>query len=271
MNAAQSEREMLIIKVGTTTLTTVDSQSAVPTLHMSAFRSIGNQLQALHRQYDIVLVSSGAITAGMAACGIQNRPSAKDDIAELQRLASLGTSSLLHAWQSAMPSIRTGCLLLTRHSLHKIGDERSKAISTILQHCKHRDIPIVNENDAIAVDEIVYGDNDTLAAEIAVQLKTAGHAARLVLLSNVDGVYATPADSSTLIPRIENVDSYWQSAGESDSQHGTGGMRTKFSAARMATHAGVDMYIANGAKPNSIAQALAGKAGTHFVAHTKTT
>ena len=130
-------------------------------------------------------------------------------------------------------------------------------------------VPIVNENDAITHDEIAFGDNDTLAARFAVKIKQSqlfGGEVALVILSDVDGVYENIADNSSLIREIKNVDSYAHVVTGVVSDGGTGGMQTKFNAARIACRHGVDVYISNGQTEDVIRKTLMGALGTRFVA-----
>ena len=230
------------------------------------FERIGRQILNLKaRGMHIVLVSSAAITAGMATAGLLTRPSRQTLMPELQRLASIGWRQVLNAWSQALPGQIVGELLLTQHEL-QLNNERSELLRVTYALLGHGDIVIANENDAIAHEEIAVGDNDKLAALFATQLqrsKLYGNV-RLVLLSDVDGLYADKEDSGTLIRVVDDVSSQEHIAGDAGSANGTGGMKTKLAAANLANQSGMTMWIANGRTDNAIEQVLNGQIGTEF-------
>ncbi len=260
---AQTNRETLVIKVGTSTLTQ-QTEEGLYRLNQQAFSRIGAQIIQLKDMYDVVIVSSGAITAGLVELGESSRPDKTREMPKLQMLASLGNHHLVTAWRSVLPSVPVGSLLLTRHNLDNDARERSSAVHVIRELHAIGGIPVINENDAVTNEEIAFGDNDKLAAIVAARLVTASQSVKLVLLSDVDGVYADKHDSTTRIPVISRIDDYEHLAGGVGSANGTGGMVTKFAAARIATKAGVEMWIANGSRTHGILAALSGQTGTHF-------
>lgn len=262
-----SDRNLVVIKVGTSSLATTEATSGIPCLDKAAFQRIGAQVIELHKDNDVVIVTSGAIAAGMGKTRMSERPSSETQMAELQRLASVGNINLLNAWQSALGLIVVGGLLLTRLDLERRDNESSSAINTICTHLSHRDVPVINENDAIATEEIKFGDNDTLSAIVAAQLKHAypERDVKLVLLSDVDGLYERPGDSSSRIKTVTNLEEVAHFARGAGTENGTGGMVTKIAAAKIAMQAGVHMWIANGQKEAGITGALAGSIGTHFI------
>lgn len=253
---------ILIIKVGTSTITTEDNH-----LDSASFENISQQVTTLELNgYRPILVTSAGITAGMAATGMVERPSKTTDMPGLQRLASIGWRLVLNEYAKAMPHKTTGGLLLTKNEL-SMPTERDEALMVVHEMLTHHDIPIVNENDAITHEEIAYGDNDTLAATLAAKISRSrlfGNSVKLVLLSDVDGVYENVNDPTTLIREIIDIDTYSQLSGETGSPNGTGGMRTKKEAARIAITSGVEMWIANGRTENAIQRALNGDTGTYF-------
>lgn len=226
-----------------------------------SFRRIAKQVIQLKKQGDdVVLVSSGAITAGMMQTGISHRP--KGNMAALQRFASLGWHAVLGKWQRAL-SWSVGGVLLTQHSLNLQG-ECAEFQAVTHELLRAGDIPIINENDVISHAEIAFGDNDTLAATVAVRLADGYDATHLVILSDVRGVYRDKTDPSTVIGIIKTLDEYAHFAGDSTSEHGTGGMKAKFAAASVAQNGGVVMHIAYGRTERAVERAMRGQIGTTF-------
>jgi glutamate 5-kinase len=208
----------------------------------------------------VVLVSSGAIAAGIAPLGLKARPR---DLATQQAAASVG--QLLLAERYAASFARYGCtvgqVLLTADDLHRRGHYRN-AVRTLERLLALGVIPIVNENDTVATDEIRFGDNDRLAALVAHLVQ----ADALVLLSDIDGLYtADPRRAGAeLIADVDVADDLDAVRfGGIGSGVGTGGMATKIDAARIATSAGIPVLLGSASR---VADALAGTAGTSFAA-----
>lgn len=254
------ERPVVVVKVGTSTLMSPDKNGR-ELLNAAAFDRIGGQINQLHEaDNDIVVVTSAAITAGMIEAGCRERPR---DIVAKKRLAALGTPVIFNAWKEVIDPLCPP-MLLTRHSLQSEHD--MDELGPLLQYMlAERDVPLINENDAIASEEIKFGDNDTLSATAAVRIKKLGRqSVSLVMLSDVEGVYWDRHDHRTVIPEIPDIRNYEYVAAGAGSTHGTGGMHTKFQAAKLATAAGVPTYIAYGQRENAIIDALNGKIGTKF-------
>jgi glutamate 5-kinase len=256
-------REVVVVKVGTSTLVSRELSGA-ERLDAASFERIGSQINQLHSDgADVVLVTSAAITAGMIQTGLRKRP---EELLAKKRLASLGAPAIFTAWSDVITA-PSPSLLLTRHSLQiqHDDDELGPLLAYMLAE---RDVPLINENDAIASEEIRFGDNDTLSATVAIRIKKlggeGGEAVSLVMLSDVEGVYADRSDPATRIPCIDDIAAYEQLAAGVDSPHGTGGMQTKFEAAKLATAAGIPTYIAHGRREMAIIDALQGKTGTKF-------
>jgi glutamate 5-kinase len=222
------------------------------------------------QDFNVVLVSSGAITAGMVIKGMSERPNKTDDMSSLQYLSSIGWHHVLNAWSDVIGKDKVGGLLLTNRELG-LNKERDEAMRVIYKYLKSGDTAIANENDAIAHDEIAFGDNDTLAAALTIQIANStlfGNNIRLILLSHVDGVYENPDDpNSVIISRIENIEDYRHLAGDTSDPNGTGGMATKFNAAFVVNKHGIDMWVANGREEDVIIRTLNGEVGTHFTSH----
>jgi len=209
----------------------------------------------------VILVSSGAVAAGLGSCPGLVR---KRSIPEKQALAALGQSLLMEAWRRFF-DFPTAQILLTHDDLRN-RKRYVNARNTLRTLLELGALPIVNENDTVAVDELKVGDNDNLAAHVA----TLVEADLLLILSDVDGLYtANPSTDpgARLIPSVATIDaSVFARAGGRGSKVGTGGMITKLEAARKATSAGIEVVIANGREDRTVEALLAGRCpGTHFV------
>jgi glutamate 5-kinase len=259
---------VLVVKVGTSTLTKIQPNGQVA-LDFESFKRLGRQITDLQQYgYHVVIVSSAAITAGMVDVGLTVRPDANNDMPNLQRLASIGWRHILNAWSDAMDGVSIGELLLTKRELES-NKEEAEALRVSYELITHGNIPIINENDAITHEEIAFGDNDTLAAIFTSKIKQSklfGDNVSLIILSDIHGVYADINNEHSIIKQINDVDVHEHIAHNSSGNLGTGGMITKFAAAKIIRQSGADMYIANGRTNSVIQHALDKKIGTHFVA-----
>ncbi len=258
---------LTVVKVGTSTQieTLADGKER---LDMTSLGRIGQQVVARHEQgQNTLLISSGAIAAGMAAVGLSTRPKKDTAMHELQRLASIGWRHNLNAWDGVLNGLTIGGVLLTKRELD-LEDERQELIAVTHTMVNHGDIVIANENDVISHSEIAVGDNDSLAALYAAKLAGSGlfGTVNLVLLTDVDGLYRDISAKDSLIGVVDDLSQYQHLAGEAGSDKGTGGMRTKFAAAKIAGEAGINMWIANGRADNVIERAMTGETGTLFAA-----
>ncbi len=256
----------LVVKVGTSTLT-----NASGGMDRGFLSDLTRQL-AIERSRgaEVILVSSGAIRAGRDVLRRTSAPlSLPDTLPYKQAAAAIGQGQLMHAYTEAFAWRDVNCaqILLTRDDL---SDRRRflNARNTLLALLSLGVIPIINENDTVAVDEIKFGDNDNLAALVA----TLVSADLLLILSDVAGLYAVKPEADKpeppLIPIVERVDAKIIAlAGGAQSQSGTGGMRTKVEAARIATEAGIRTVIAPGRRENVIHEVMEGRGvGTQFLA-----
>jgi len=219
--------------------------------------------------YQVVIVSSGAIAAGIEALGLESRPT---NIPELQAAASVGQGLLLHEYSTLFSThgLKVGQVLLTQYDVtHRQQYLNSQnALKTLL---RLGIVPVINENDATAVDEIKFGDNDTLAALVANLVK----AGLLILLSDIEGLYTgDPRNNvceAALIETVDDITSDIESlAGGAGSCFGSGGMVTKIQAARIAVFAQVGMIIANGRRENVLVDVMDAKnVGTFFAPRKK--
>jgi len=254
--AVAAEATRVVVKVGSSSLTT-----AAGGIDPERVRALVDVLAETHAGgTEIVLVSSGAIAAGLAPLGLRRRPR---DLARQQAAASVGQGILVHRYteEFARHGQVTGQVLLTLDDVTRRGHYRN-AQRTFVSLLGMGVVPIVNENDTVATTEIRFGDNDRLAALVAHLV----HAQLLVLLSDVDGLYdGPPADpASRLLTDVRHAaDLDGVSVGKAGAAGvGTGGMRTKLEAARIATAAGIPVVLTDAGR---IAPALAGEpVGTLF-------
>ena len=249
----------IVIKIGTSTL-------AHPSGHLNIRRTetlckvISDIKNAGH---EIIIVSSGAIGMGVGKLGLRQRPT---DIPSKQAAASVGQCELMYTYDKLF-----GAYSQTVAQLLITGDDVASETrhhnfsNTINRLLELGAIPIINEHDTDATDEIVIGDNDTLAAIVAQSIR----ADLLILLSDIDGLYTADPHShpdAKLIPQISRIDDDVKAlAGVSGSNLGTGGMITKLRAAEICLSCGCDMVITNGSNPDHLYDILDGKSvGTIF-------
>jgi glutamate 5-kinase len=250
----------VVVKVGTNVLTGSDG-----TLDTSRLKSLAEQVHKLRQSgRKVVLVSSGAIGAGVGRLGLGKRPT---DLRHLQACAAVGQGFLMRAYQESLGEhgTHTAQILLTAGDF----DSRSRYLNvrnTILTLFEWECLPIINENDTVSVAEIRFGDNDHLAALVTNLLQ----APLLILLTVVDGLYAADPrtdPNASLVSTVPALDeTILGMAGSSRSTLGTGGMQSKLRAARLATTAGESVIMANGTRP-SILDAIfaAEQVGTLFL------
>lgn len=254
---------ILIIKVGTSTLTKTQEDGKV-SLDSNAFQNIASEALALQKKgYGIVIVSSAAIAAGITQLHMTDRPTA---IPELQRLASIGWRHILNTWATSFGDKNIGELLLTKQELDQ-ARERNEFVHVAQQLLINGDICVINENDAITHTEITFGDNDTLAGHVASRLQQSAllpGPVKLLILSDIQGVYADKDDPETLLPVIEDIEKMQKVAKGAQTKYGTGGMATKFLAAKIAHNAGVETWIGKGKQEQILSHLLDKKTGTHF-------
>jgi len=212
---------------------------------------------------EIVLVTSGAVGAGMGALGYEKRPA---ELAEMQACAAVGQSRLMamYAGLFAKHNLQVAQVLLTHDDLEH-HERHLNARNTLVTLLGRGVVPIINENDAISFTEIKFGDNDKLSALVAALLP----ADLLVILTTVDGVIENFGKASPkTIPVIEKIDSTIEKlAGGTTSATAVGGMKSKIAAAKIAVRSGIPLVIASGRKKSVLARILAGEnEGTLFVA-----
>ena len=249
----------IVIKVGTSTLA-----HATGRLNIRRVEQLCKVISDLKNAgHEIVLVSSGAIGMGVGKLSLRERP---QDMPTKQAAAAVGQCELMYTYDKLFSEYHhTVAQILLTGSDIRDAQRRENFHNTLFRLLELGVLPVINENDTIATEEIVIGDNDTLAAIVAVN---AG-AELLILLSDIDGLYTGDPHANPEAKLIAQVDELTPEilalAGDSSSGLGTGGMMTKLHAARIAAEAGCDMVIANGGNPDVLYDIVAGeRVGTRF-------
>ena len=236
-------------------------------LRLDVLRAVCDELAARHRAGDeLIVVSSGAIARGMRTLGLPARPSA---IADLQAASAVGQGGLYQSWRELLAEreVRSAQVLLTFFDL-RARTHYLNVRQTLRRLLDWRVVPVINENDTTTTDEISFGDNDFLAAQVAILLG----ADRLVLLTVTDGLFTADPRRDPAAVRVAEVVNFSAleelAIGHETSALGSGGMRSKVVAAEMATAAGMPAAIGSGLMRGDLALLLDGDraAGTHFEA-----
>ena len=245
----------IVAKLGTNLLTSGGEQ-----LDLARIRSLIDQVARLHeRGSEVIVVTSGAVAAGRARLGVAR---AGRGIPFRQVLASIGQSQLMQAYDSLLAErgIVTAQALLTRRDLaDRLGYLNAR--NTLLALLHYKVVPVVNENDAVAVEELAesrIGENDTLAALTANLVD----ADLLVLLMTREGLFTADPQrdpAAVLVPRVDKIDARIEAFAAGGEDQGTGGMVTKLAAARLATAAGTDVVMASGLEPDVLLRLAAGE------------
>ncbi|MDR1926732.1 MAG: glutamate 5-kinase [Endomicrobium sp.] len=246
----------IVIKVGTSTLTTKDGL-----LNRKYISDLVDKVVELQKDnHEILIVSSGAVAAGRFRFGGNFKAVTLRD---KQAFAAVGQPLVMNAYSNAFAKYGkvVAQLLLTR----EVFDKRINYINarnTLSTLLKSKVTPIMNENDSVSIDELNFGDNDTLASLVAAAID----ADELIIFTDVDGFYRGNPSTSSIIPRIEKITEEIENfaSRNSSSGKGTGGMKTKISAAKIAAASGVDTIITNGLKLNLLKDIVSGRqqAGT---------
>ena len=258
-----SKKKRIVVKVGTSTLT-----HGTGRLNMRRVEILVKTLADLQNAgHEIILVSSGAIGLGMAKLGLMNKPK---DTPTKQACASIGQCELMYLYDDLFSNygINVAQMLLTKYILLEGRKENvENALARIIQLGA---IPIVNENDTVAIDELELemGENDSLAANVAVLAK----ADLLIIMSDIEGLFDKDPhkyDDAELIPVVQSItDEIRALAGGAGSKLGTGGMATKIKAAEIARQGGIDLIIMNGRDPRRLYKIFENKpVGTLFKAN----
>ena len=257
--AVLKDVKRLVVKVGTSTLTYDTGKTNIRRMHklVSVLSDIVNS------GIEVALVTSGAIGVGVGKLGLKERPS---DISGRQAAATVGQCELMFMYDKLFGEYghTVGQLLITKSDVDS-EERRKNLVNPFEKLFDYGAVPIVNENDSVAVDEIVYGDNDSLSAIVAKLV----NADALIILTDIDGLYddnPNENEDAKLISQVDEItDELIAVAGGHGSRFSTGGMVTKLHAAQIAMDAGIDTIVMNGAAPENIYKALDGKQiGTFF-------
>ena len=260
------DKKRIVIKIGSSTIT----HSSTGTMDLGTLEKLVRLLTDLNNQgKEVVLVSSGAIAVGRKALGFKEKPT---ETKVRQACAAVGQAKLMMVYQKLFAEYNQVCaqVLMTKQTI--LNDiSRRNAENTCHELLDLGVIPIVNENDTVATDELEYtnfGDNDTLSAIVAALID----ADLLILMSDIDGLYTDDPrknKDAKFITVVETLDDELMKMGKgAGSSVGTGGMATKLAAAKIATSAGADMVIANGEEIGIIANIMEGEeVGTIFKAN----
>src|SRR6266567_6017344 len=210
-----------------------------------------------------IIVSSGAVAAGMRVVGLKERP---HDLTTGQACAAVGQSKMMHLYASmfAKHQLNVAQLLLTHGDLDsRTRHQNAKNTLERLLECKDV-VPVINENDSVAVEELRYGDNDKLSARVALLWP----ADLLILLTSVDGLMRlSDGGGAELLSLVEDVDAVLRLAQEEKGPHSVGGMLSKLHAVREAVHGGIECIIASGRRPEQMVDLVEGRGtGTRFLA-----
>ena len=250
----------LIIKIGSSSL--CDDEGNI---NKEKILNLIQQIAYIKRKgISITLVSSGAINAGVHVMNLECRP---QTIPQKQALAAIGQASLMQIYEDLFSLFNLKCAQILLN--HDDFDDRKRLMNfnNAMQALIEYDVvPIINENDTLAVEEIKVGDNDTLASLVV----PAVNADMVVLVSDIDGLYDDNPHTNKNARLIRNVDGITKEiesmAKDASSKVGTGGMITKLTAAKVSADAGVNMVLANGSEPNILLDILAGEnVGTLFL------
>ena len=243
-------KKKLVLKIGTSTLT-----NGTKLISRGKVEDIGRQILELRDKFDIVLVSSGAIAAARQRINISDFGKL---VESKQALSAIGQPLLMRIYNEIFTDfgIRTAQCLMTYRDFEN-ETSRQNTLNTLQELIKYSYIPIINENDTTAVEEIILGDNDKLSALVAALI----NADLLVLASDIDGVFdKNPhlhADAK-LIPEIKNIAEAKSLVEERDSGLGTGGMNSKLEAAMICQQVNIETWIVNGSGNNFLVNALEG-------------
>lgn len=251
----------IVVKVGTSTLT-----HATGNLNIRRVDKLCRVLSDIKNAgHEVILVSSGAVGMGVGKLSLKERPA---DIPSKQAVAAVGQCELMYTYDRAFSEYNhvIAQILLSADDIEN-EERRRNFHNTIFRLLELGVLPVINENDTVATEELTIGDNDTLSAVVAV---SAG-ADLLVLLSDIDGLYTADPHKdphARLLTEVREITPEITAlAGGRGSALGTGGMATKLHAAKIATEAGIDMIVANGSDPDVLYNITGGKAvGTRFIA-----
>jgi glutamate 5-kinase len=253
------KKQLVVVKIGSSSLTTVSG-----TISAVKMQDHVEALALLKKQgHDVILISSGAIAAGFGALGYHSRPKS---VAGKQAAAAVGQGLLMQHYNQLFQKYEMvpAQILLTREDFYS--QQRFQNLYSAMAELLHRGVvPIINENDSVAIDELTFGDNDMLSALVSGFL----HANALIILTDVNGIYdgnprvSPNAKKYNFIPEVSET--MLAAAGDSGSSVGTGGMKSKLLAAKKALSLGVSVFVGTGAGKEKLVDILAGKGDGTYV------
>lgn len=256
-------KQRIVVKIGSSSLTNTNGGLSTEKLaeHVEALALLKKT------GHDVILISSGAVAAGFKGLGYPTRPVT---IAGKQAAAAVGQGLLMQGYTEHFKqhNIVTAQLLLTRYGFMN-KEQYSNSYATLTELLKRDVLPIINENDSVAVDELTFGDNDMLSALVSGLI----HADLLIILTDVNGLYDSNPNENpnakkyNYLPEI--TDQLLQVASSSGSKMGTGGMRSKIEAAKTALSLGVNVFIGKGAGKEKLIDILAGKGDGTYIGNSK--
>ncbi len=244
-------KKKIVVKIGTSTLT-----AGTDWISRGKIEDIARQLVKMKTDYDIVLVSSGAIATAKQFISINGW---QNVVASKQAMSAIGQPKLMQIYSEVFADfdIRIAQCLMTYRDFENEESKRN-TLNTINELLKHNFVPVINENDTVAVEELIVGDNDKLSALVA----TLWQADILIIASDIDGLYDKNPHlhkDAKLVTDISEITVAKNFIQEKDGGQGTGGMTSKLSAADICTSKNIDVYIVNGNRQNFIADSLSGK------------
>ncbi len=239
----------VVIKFGSGILTRPDTAA----LDESQFARLTQAIAILKQQgHEVIVVTSGAVAAGLNVLGFTKRPT---ETSVLQACAAVGQTRLMHKYETLLGAcgLHVGQLLVTHEDF--LHDERRANLENTLSSLLERKniVPVINENDSVATEELKFGDNDALSAGVAVLAR----ANQLILLTSVDGLMP-PGESERIVPLVADISEVMGFARNEKGEFSVGGMASKLKAVERAVNAGIKTLIANGRRPEQIPDLVAG-------------
>lgn len=241
-------KRKIVVKIGTSTLT-----AGTKKISRGKIEDIARQIERLQESYDIILVSSGAIATARQFVHIDGW---ENIVRSKQALSAIGQPKLMQIYSEVFSDFDlkiAQCLMTYRDFENETS--RTNTANTINELLTHHYIPVINENDTVAVEELILGDNDKLSALVASLMD----ADKLIIASDIDGLFDKNPKlykDATLIPEISDLETINQFIEENDDGLGTGGMTSKINAVKICFEKSITVYIVNGSRPNFIEGSL---------------
>ncbi|RAZ67019.1 glutamate 5-kinase [Planococcus maitriensis] len=248
------EKKRIVVKIGSSSLTDSHGKLSITKLR----EHVGALARLKEEGHDVILISSGAVAAGCTSMGYLSRP---DTVVDKQSAAAVGQSLLAQAYATEFKNfdIVSAQLLLTKDLYQKADDTISKLLERGM-------MPVINENDSVAVEELTFGDNDMLSALVSGLVR----ADQLIILTDINGIYADNPKTNPSAERYTHLkdipDELMEAASGAGSDVGTGGMKTKVEAAKTAHNFGVDVFIGTGEGSEKLVEIMDGNGDGTYIA-----